>query len=115
MLSQVQDERERFLGCWGRKCNKYEKDYPSYIGEVLVVIQCKHILSYRLFEVHTDASALKYLTNMKYQSGLYTRWDQELAGFNFTVNHKIGKENSNADPLRRSSHIFFNTFIFQNH
>ena len=26
VLSQVQDGRERFLGCWGRKCNKYEKN-----------------------------------------------------------------------------------------
>ena len=105
MLSQVQDGRERFLGCWGRKCNKYEKNYPSYKGELLAVIQCikkwKHILSYRPFEVHTDASALKYLTTMKNQSGLFTRWYQELAGFNFTVIHKKGKKNSNADTLSR--------------
>ena len=24
VLLQVQDRQERFLGCWGRKCNKYE-------------------------------------------------------------------------------------------
>ena len=23
VLFQVQDGKERFLGCWGRKCNKY--------------------------------------------------------------------------------------------
>ena len=73
------------------------------------MIQCikkwKHILSYRPFEVHTDASALKYLTTMKNQSGLFTRWYQELAGFNFTVIHKKGKENSNAVALSRSSHM----------
>ena len=32
VLSQVQDGQERFLGCWGRKCNKYEQNYPSYKG-----------------------------------------------------------------------------------
>ena len=110
VLSQVQDRRERFLGCWGRKCNKYERNYPSYKGELLAVIQCikkwKHILSYRLFEVRTDASALKYLTTMNNQSGLFTRWFQELAGFNFTVIHnKKGKESSTADTLSRSSHM----------
>ena len=42
---------------------------------------------------------------MKNQSGLFTRWYQELAGFNFTVIHKKGKENSNVDPLSRSSHL----------
>ena len=99
----------RFLGCWGGKCNKYERNYPSYKGEVLAVIQCikkwKFILNYCLFEVHTDASALKYLTTMKNQSGLFTRWYQELAGFNFTGIHKKGKENSNADVISRSSHM----------
>ena len=52
-----------------------------------------------------DASALKYLTTMKNQSGLFTRWYKELAGFNFTVIHKKGKENSNGDALSRSSHM----------
>ena len=41
VLSQVQDRRERFLGCWGEKCNKYKKNYPSYKGELLAVIQCR--------------------------------------------------------------------------
>ena len=39
VLSQVQDGKERFLGCWGRKCNKYKRNYPSYKGELLAVIQ----------------------------------------------------------------------------
>ena len=36
---------------------------------------------------------------------MFTRWYKELASFNFTVVHKKGKENSNADALRRSSHM----------
>ena len=76
---------------------------------MLAVIQCikqwKHILNYCLFKVNTDASPLKYLTTMKNQSGLFTRWYQELAGFNFTVVNKKGKENSNADALSRSTHM----------
>ena len=51
------------------------------------------ILSYRPLKVHTEASTLKYLTMMKNQSGLFTRWYQELAGFNCTVVHKKGEEN----------------------
>ena len=39
----------------------------------------KHILSYCLFAVHTDASTLKYLTTMKNQSGLFMRGYQDLA------------------------------------
>ena len=56
-------------------------------------------MSYCPFEVHTDASTQKYLTTMKNQSGLFTRWYQELARFNFTVIHKKGKEYSNVDAL----------------
>ena len=82
VLLQVQDGQERFLRGWGRKCNKYKRNCPSYRGELLAVIQCikklKHKLSYRPFEVHSDASALKYLTTMKNQPGLFTRWYQEL-------------------------------------
>ena len=48
---------------------------------------------------------MKYLITMKNQSGLFTRWYQELAGFKFTVIHKKGKENSNSDALSRSSHM----------
>ena len=106
VLSQVQDGQERFLRCWGRKYNKYMQNYPSYKGELLAVIQkLKHILRCCPFEVHTDASALNYMTYMKNQSCLLTRWYQELAGFNFTVIHKKGKENSNADALSRSSQM----------
>ena len=109
VLSQAQDRQEIFLECWGRKRNKYEWKYLSYKVELLAVIQCikkwKHILCYQHFEVYTDASALKYLTTMKNNSGLFTRWFQMLAGFNFMVVHKKGKENSNADTLSRSSHM----------
>ena len=59
VLSQVQDGQERFLRCWGRKRNTYKRNYPSYKGELLTVIQCikkwKYILSYCPSEVHTDA------------------------------------------------------------
>ena len=42
---------------------------------------------------------------MKNQAGLFTRWYHELAGLNFAMIHKKGKENSNADALSRSSHM----------
>ena len=39
VFSQVQDGQERFLGCWGRKCYKYERNYPCYKVEVLAVFR----------------------------------------------------------------------------
>ena len=43
---------ERFIGCWGRKCNRYEKNYPSYKGEFLALAskvydKWEHILKYQ--------------------------------------------------------------------
>ena len=49
VLSQVQEGQERFLRCWGRKCNKYEQNYPSYKRAVScdpVYQEMKAILSY---------------------------------------------------------------------
>ena len=39
VMSEVHDGQERFLGCWGRKCNKYKRNQPSFKGELLTVIQ----------------------------------------------------------------------------
>ena len=78
VLSQVQDGKEWFLGCCGRNFNKYELNYPSYKGKLYscdpVFQEMEAYLRYQPFEVHIDASALKYLTTIKNQSGLFTRW-----------------------------------------
>ena len=46
-----------------------------------------------------------YLTTMKNQSVLFTRWYQELARFHFTVVQRKGKENNNMDALSWSTHM----------
>ena len=38
VLSHVQNGQESFLGCWGRKCDLYVRNYSSYKGELLAVI-----------------------------------------------------------------------------
>ena len=40
---------------------------------------------------------------MKNKLVLFTRWYQELAGFNFTVLHKNGKENSRLSHMSEAS------------
>ena len=106
-MSQVQEGQERFLGVGEKSVTR--EIFLVTKGELLALIQCikkwKHILSYPPFEVHTDVSALKYLTTMKNQSGLFTRWYQELAGVNFTMIHKKGKEKRYGDALSRFAHM----------
>ena len=107
ILSQNQEGEEKFIECWGRKCNQYERNYPSYKGELL--IQCikkwEHILRYRPFEIYADASALKYIDSMKNQLGLFMPWYAQLAGYVFKVIHKKWKEKSNTDALSRAKNL----------
>ena len=109
ILSQVQEGEDRFLGGLGRKCSSYEQNYPSYKGELLAVVCCakkwRHLLSYRPFEIYTDASALLHLSTMKNQTGIFMRWYETLGGLQFKVFHKKVKENMNTDTLSRSTHL----------
>ena len=109
VLSQNQDGEEKFLGAWGRKCNGAEINYPSHKGELLAAIKAMefygHILRGKPFILVTDASALKKLESWKSTAPIFMRWYESLAGFNFTVEHKKGSENTNADALSRSRHL----------
>ena len=101
---------ECFLGCWGRKCNKYKRHYSSTKGELLALVKCmkkwKHILKYRPpFLVCTDAASLKYILNLKSEETIFQHWFAELAQFKFIMINKKGSEHINADALSRAKHL----------
>ena len=109
VLSQIQEGIERFIAAHGRKCSKHETNYPSTKGELAAVMAClrkwDHILKYRKFILITDSKALKYLQTLKQPSGIWFRWLQELQSYDFEVQHKPGKDNTNADNLSRCDHL----------
>ena len=109
VLSQKQHGKERMIACGGRKCTTGESRYPSWKGEMCALVYAirkyHHLLSFRKFEVHTDASALKHLGTLKQTKGIISRWIEELQGYEFDVYHKPGKQNVVADALSRSSHL----------
>ena len=109
VLSQIQEGMERFIAAHGRKCSKYEANYPSTKGELGSIMSClrkwDHILKYRKFLLFTDSKALKYIQTLKQPSGIWFRWLQELQSYDFEVIHKPGKENTNADSLSRCDHL----------
>ena len=53
------------------------------------------------FTVVTDHMALKYLMNVKADTGRIARWALALQGYDFTVVHRKGLVNRNADALSR--------------
>ena len=101
---------ERFLGCWGRKYNRYERHYSSTKWELIALVKCmkkwEHILKYRPpFLVYMDAARLKYIVNLKSEKTIFQHRYAELAQFEFIVRHTKGSENVNADASSRAKHL----------
>ena len=55
------------------------------------------------FSVITDNSALKWLNSLQ-PKGRTARWIMDLQEFDFTVKHRPGGSNQNADALSRLNH-----------
>ena len=97
---------ERFIGCVARKTTPYENNYGSVKGELAALVfairKFEHILRYNKFLVETNAQALR---NLREPKGVYFRWLEELAGYDFTVKYKKGVTNINADALSRNPEL----------
>ena len=105
VLSQVQNNAERFLGCVARKTKDAESRYPSYKGELLALVYAlqkfEHILVCRKFLLRTDSSPLKHLDTSKKSSHIFNRWHAFISNFQFDVIHRPGKKHVTADALSR--------------
>ena len=105
VLNQKQNGKEVFLGCVAKKCNQAETNYPPHKGELAAVIlglkKFEHILRAKPFIIRTDSKCVEYVNTMKEYRGIYARWNCFLSSFKFTLVHRAGKLNQNADPLSR--------------
>ena len=105
VLNQKQNGKEVFLGCVAKKCNQAESNYPPHKGELAAVIlglkKFEHILRAKPFVIRTDSKCVEYVNTMKEYRGIYARWNCFLSSFNYTLVHRAGKLNQNADPLSR--------------
>ena len=109
ILSQEQHGAERFLGVKGRKCRVYESNYHSSKGELLALMyglqKYEHLLRWRKFVVITDSNTVLHWSTMKDPGGTIRRWLDFIQEFNFTVTHRAGKHNVNADLISRAQHM----------
>ena len=88
-----------------RQMSTAEKKYTTTEREALAVVYARkkfrhYLLGYRVI-FHTDHDSLKYLVNKPDLSGRIARWILLLQEFNYEVQVKSGKSNSNADYLSR--------------
>ena len=61
----------------------------------------RHYLLGREFVVRTDHSSLQWLVNFKELQGQLARWLEVLNQYNMTIQHRAGKQHTNADALSR--------------
>jgi hypothetical protein len=106
VLSQVgEDGKEHVISYASRSLNKAEINYPITDQECLAVVWAvryfQHYLELKPFTVVTDHSALKWLQTSKIPKGRRARWIMDLQQFKFTIQHRPGKANANADALSR--------------
>ena len=75
VLSQEQDNVERFLGVKGRKCGNYESNYHSFKEELLALMygltKFEHLLRLNQFIVVTDSTTVLHWATMKDTGGTH--------------------------------------------
>jgi hypothetical protein len=106
VLSQKDDQdREHVIYYASRSLNKAERNYSTIERELLGIIYAVEKFRYYLygkkFIIQTDHNPLTYLNNLTLSSSRLTRWRLKLAEYNFEIQYKKGKLNTNADELSR--------------
>ena len=104
VLSQGEEE-DYPVAYFSRKLLPRERAYSTVEKECLaIVLAVKHFRVYllgRSFIVQTDHRALQWLHHFKEKNARLTRWSWILQPYTFTVQHRKGQANANADALSR--------------
>jgi hypothetical protein len=106
VLSQIYPDSDEYpVAFASRSCNKHERNYASYKGEMLAAVWgVEHFRMYLLgqvFTLVTDHQPLSFLMKSQRLSGLYARWACRLQEYDITVIYRPGASNSNADGISR--------------
>lgn len=107
VLSQVDPESglERVVCFASRTLNRAERRYATTRKEMLAVVWALKVFrAYLLgsrFLVRTDHNSLVWLMKFKEPPGQVARWIETLAEYDFVIEHRPGRQHSNADALSR--------------
>ena len=108
VLSQTDGEGiDHPVAYFSRKLLPREQRYSTVEKECLAIklgTQAFRVyLLGRPFTIQTDHRALQWLDRLKETNSRLTRWSLALQPFQFTVQHRAGKANANADALSRAA------------
>ena len=106
ILSQYVRTEEHPVGYVSRQLNSAEQNYSPTEWECLAVVwsiaQFEVFLIDAPFTIVTDHSALQWLATKKMENKRLTRWALTLQEYSYTIQHRAGTANANADALSRS-------------
>ena len=102
VLSQGGEE-DRPIAYFRRKLLPREKAYSTVEKECLaIVLAIKHFRAYLLgkpFIVESNHRALQWFQHFRERNARLTQWSLQLQPYSFTVQHRKGRDNVNADAL----------------
>ena len=88
-----------------RSLNDHEKNYCTTRLEMLALVTYVDYFRYyllgRKFCLRTDHHSLRWLTSFKEPQGQVAHWLESLQEYDFEIQHRPGKQHSNADSLSR--------------
>ena len=105
VLSQKFDNKELPIAYASRTLNEHEINYSTTEKELLAIVWAtkyfKHYLLGVKFKIVTDHKPLTWLFNLKEPNSKLLRWKLKLQEFDYEIEYKKGKLNTNADALSR--------------
>ena len=106
LYQKQEDGKERVIAYASRTLNKAERNYDAHKLEFLalkwVITDRFHEYLYgATFEVFTDNNPLTYILSIAKLDAMGHRWVASLGPYNFKLNYKPGKLNTDADSLSR--------------
>jgi hypothetical protein len=108
VLSQKGDDGRLYLVAFhSRKFTPAEINYEIHDKELLAIVDCFKVWRRYLegamhtVQVYSDHQNLEYFTTTKVLSRRQARWAQELAGVDFKIFYRPGKQNGKPDALSR--------------
>lgn len=105
VLSQGKVGQDRPIAYASRTLNKAEKNYSTIEKELLAIVWATRnfrcYLQGRKFTVYTDHKPLKGVFNVKDPTSRLVRFHHKLSEFDYNIEYKPGKYNTNADTLSR--------------
>ena len=103
VLTQIQNGSEVAIAYSSRTLNQSERNFSAAEREALAVITAikyyQHYIAGRHFTIYTDHAALRWLMRIKDPTGKLARWALTIQQYDFTIKHRSGVSNGNADAL----------------